>query len=680
MALLLLAGALHWAACGPLQAQSFAERFNPSGNPIGGGPGYSRIPDRDDADFVLSSDASVADLLKLARSYVVEADRSTVSPESAAPHGSLIYVESGAELVLDGYHQITFHDGVVLASDRGQQLGPADYAPGALLARRTMWPNLGEGGVPQMEPLLAAWNGGRLSGFRAAGPYDFRGPNASKTRGWLGGSTFLSKEDVEGTFELDNNEIYAWSDFALRWYHVTTGDVLHHNWIHHNRQVGWGYGLYPGRPRVKGSEATLVVEYNLFQENKHSLDLNSARPTSWEPTVFTVRGNAFLGQHGQDIIHAHVNQVDGCSYAGWKSRYTDNIIIHPGEAGGIKDLGLGLPPPGGSLTIERLYLDRSHRENMTISQHITADMADSNDPNYQADFAAACGSPHGEVSVDIRTNLAGANIPVEGSSPHATTVREGEQLVLDLSGSYDPDGHAIVFHEILWGDGRSVTDQAHRQIVYGAEARHEYQGSGTYLLRVTALNALGLPSRMTFHRITIEPAQPKPLFVAFVGTNLPPHGSQQWRGYFSARLLVNGHVAMDWRDYATFQGYERIEWDAEPIDGDDFFQLTMQVRTDRDISDPDGAEPGLRGVEFQVDRFYLFGRTGALLNEDLFLTAGDSEPYIRTWGGGGSSSLFNRHDRATGPSLGRSFALDPAGTISGTLAEFTTNRLGLDPR
>ena len=669
------------AASGQTAMVTFADQFNLSGDPVGGGPGYSRIPQRRDANFVLRRGDSVADLLKLARSYFDEHSQTMVRPGKPAPAGSLIYVPSGVALQLDGYHSITFNDGVTLASDRGEVRGEADFAPGAALVRRTMWPNRGKGGVPQMEPIFAAWKGGRLSGFRAAGPYDFRGPNASKTRGWLGGSTFLIKQDVDGTFELDNNELYGWSDFAIWWYHVTTGDAIHHNWVHHNRQVGWGYGLYPGRPRVKDREATLLTEYNLFQENKHSLDLNSARPDSWQPLVFVVRGNVFLGSHGQDIIHAHVNEVDGCSYAGWKSEYINNIIIQPADPSSIKDLGLGLPPPGGYLKIQKLYLDRSHRQNITISKNIRGDMVDPKDPSgYWSNWGVGCKSPYGDVEVDIRTNLQGATIPVEGSRPLATRLKAGEALELDLSGSHDPDGHEIVFHEILWGDGASVTDPAQRALVYYKSARHVYENSGTYLVRVTAFNALGLPSRMRFHEVIVEPSDDRPRFVAFVGTNLPRDGSEAWQGYFSARLLVNDHVVMDWRDFATFHGFERIEWDATPIDAADHFQLTMEVRTERTIADPDGREPGIRGVEFLVDRFYLFGRSGQLLDEDLFFRDAASEPYLRTWGGGGSSSLFNRHDRAIGPSYGRAFALDPAATTKGAVARFQTNKLGLKPR
>lgn len=668
--------ALLLTPCTPsiLFAQTFAEKFNPSGNPIGGGPGYSKIPNPGSADYVLGPDATAADLLRLAKQYY-EDDGTLITPASAASAGSLIWIDSAAELDLDGYNRITFNDGVTLASNRGEHLGGGKYAPGALLMRNSMWPN--PDGGPQMDALFMAWSNGRLTGFRALGPYDLDGVNASRTTGWLGGATFFAKRRVAGTFELDNNEIYGWPDFAVTWYHTTSGDAMHHNWIHHNRQSGWGYGLYPGRPYNSTKEVTFLTEYNLFQENKHSTDGNSARPTSWHNLKWTVRGNIFLGKHGQAIVHAHNNDVGGCRYSGWKIDFIRNMILQPGEKG--EDFNHALPPPGGYLNVEELYLDRATRSRTYISR-VSGDQIDPKDPNYNPNWIPNCSEPHGKItSFDIRTNLSGATIPQEGSIPSATTLTEGEELTLNLSGSSDPDGHAITHHEIIWGDGKSITDPAHREIVYGPLAQHTYAQSGTYIVRVTAFNEYGIPSRETYHTITVEPSSKRPLFVAFVGTNWPSIEGTKWPGYYSARLLVNGHVVMNWRDVASFSGYERIEWDASPIDGDDTFELTMEIRVDKAISDPGGTEPG--DIKFFVDRFYLFGRTGALYAEDLFLSNNNVSSMIITWGGGGSSSLFDNYDRAVGPGYGYALAVPNNGWVGrtkGDLYRFKTNAKGLD--
>lgn len=677
--ILLLIACMLFIMCAPLPlyAQTFAEQFNPSGDPIGGGPGYSQIPDALAADHRLGASATGEDLLVLAKSYYDEVAGQTVTPASAAAQDALIYVDPAAVIDLDGFNRITFNDGVTLASNRGESLGNGAYALGALLRRPSMWPNTTRGA--QAHALFMAWSGGRLTGFRAQGPFDLRGPNAGQTRGWAGGATFFSKRRVSGTFELDNNELYAWPDFAVWWYHITTGDRMHHNWLHHNRQVGWGYGLYPGRPFQTEDEVTFLTEYNLFQENKHSVDHNSARPSRGQHLVWKVRGNVFLGRHGQSIIHGHVNKIGGCSYSGWKTDYIRNMIIQPGKPKSTRDVGLGLPPVDGYLNIKDLYLDRSTRENTYVSKYISGDEVDPKDPNYNPDWDAACSSPHGAVAVDIHTNLDGATIPSVGSVPSATTLGEAEALTLDLSGSSDPDGHAIVYHEVLWGDGKSVTDPAHREIVYGASARHTYAKSGTYVVRVTAFNEHGIPSRETYHEITVEPAASGPLFVAFVGTDWPRQAGQDWPGYFSARLLVNGHVAMDWRDVASFDGYERVAWNASSINADSMFELTIELRTDRAISDPGGAEPG--GVEFYVDRFYLFGRAGALYDEDLFLSDNDVGAMVGAWGGGGSSSLFDRHDRVVGPGYGHALTVPQdswVGHTNGDRYAFTTHAKGLD--
>ncbi len=664
-------------ACAPslLYAQTFAEQFNPSGDPVGGGPGYSAIPSPAAADYVLGARATAADLLALAKEYRHD-DGTLVTPASAAAAGSLIWVDPAAVIDLNGYNRITFNDGVTLASNRGRDLGGGAYAPGALLKRRSMWPTTENG--PQLHGLFMAWNGGRLTGFRARGPYDLRGVISTRTPSWLGGATFFVKSGVSGTFELDNNEVYGWPDFAVLWYHTTTGDVMHHNWVHHNRQVGWGYGLYPGRPFDAADEVTFLTEYNLFQENRHSIDGHSARPDSWHNLIWIVRGNVYLGKHGGAIIHAHNNKVGGCRYSGWKIDFIRNMIIQPGDGG--KDFNHALPPPGGYLSVEDLYLDRTTRSRTYITR-VSGDRIDPKDPNYDPNWLPGCDQPHGDVtSFDIHTSLNGATIPIEGSVPSATTLTEGQTLTLDLSGSSDPDGHAIVYHEVLWGDGKSVTDPAHREIAYGAQAQHTYTESGTYIVRVIAFNEYGIPSRATYHHLIVEPAAPGPLFVAFVGTDWPGVEGQNWPGYFSVRLLVNGHVVMSWRDVATFGGYERIEWNASPIDGDSTFALTMEIRTDQTISDPGGTEPG--DVEFYVDRFYLFGRTGALYAEDLFFSDNNVSTMITTWGGGGSSSLFDHHDRVIGPGYGYALTVPNDGWVGHTAGDvftFTTKAKGLDP-
>lgn len=658
----------------PLFAQTFAEKFNPSGNPIGGGPGYSAILDAGAADYVLGPDATAKDLLALAKEYYKDGG-SRVRPASAASAGSVIWVDPSAVFNLDGYNRITFNDRVVLASNRGENVGGSGYAAGALLKRSSMWPNT-DGG-PQLDALFMAWKDGRFTGFRAQGPYDLDGVNASRTTEWLGGATFFAKRRVSGTFELDNNEIYGWPDFAVTWYHTTSGDVMHHNWVHHNRQTGWGYGLYPGRPYNTTGETTFLTEYNLFQENKHSTDGNSARPTSWHRLKWTLRGNIFFGKHGQAIVHAHNNEVGGCRYSGWKTDFIGNMILQPGDKG--EDFNHALPPPGGYLNVKDMYLDRGTRSRTYISK-VSGDQIDPNDPSYNPDWIPNCSEAHGEIrSFDIHTNLSGATIPREGSMPSATTITEGQELTLNLSGSSDPDGHAITHHEILWGDGKSVTDPAHREIAYGSLAQHTYSQSGTYIIRVTAFNEYGIPSRETYHTLVVEPATERPLFVAFVGTNWPGVEGKKWSGYYSARLLVNGRVVMGWRDVATFDGYERIEWDASPIASDNTFQLTMEIRVNKTISDPGGTEPG--DINFLVDRFYLFGRTGGLYTEDLFFSDNSVSTMIMSWGGGGSSSLFDNYDRAVGPGYGYALAVPNSGWSGrkkGDLFRFKTNTKRLD--
>src|SRR5690606_10386387 len=91
----MLPAALVVACCAlPARAQSFAEQLNPTGDPIGGGPGYSDIKDPATADFVVSSKAALLSAL------------------AQAEAGQVVYVDDAAEIDLSDEQDIVIPGGV----------------------------------------------------------------------------------------------------------------------------------------------------------------------------------------------------------------------------------------------------------------------------------------------------------------------------------------------------------------------------------------------------------------------------------------------------------------------------------------------------------------------------------------------------------------------------------------
>ncbi len=91
-----------------------AEACNPTGNPIGGGAGYTRI--------ISGTEASVK--------YVVSTKAELLTALRSAKAGEMVFVKGNAVIDMTGTPSVTIPAGVTLASDRGRA-GSA----GALLKR-----------------------------------------------------------------------------------------------------------------------------------------------------------------------------------------------------------------------------------------------------------------------------------------------------------------------------------------------------------------------------------------------------------------------------------------------------------------------------------------------------------------------------------------------------------------
>jgi len=265
-----------------------AEACNPTGNPIGGGPGYTRI--------ISPTDASVKSVVST-KDQLVTAIRSAKS-------GEVVFVKGTAVIDMTGTPTVTIPAGVTLASDRGRA-GSA----GALLKRTR---NL-DGGWE--EPMFIA--GGdyvRVTGLRLQGemyPQDYGNSDGETDESdYLVG---IYAENRKG-FEVDNCEMYgwAWSCVSLRQNSNAPIPYIHHNYIHHNQARGEGYGV-----NLYGGNA--LIEANIFDYNRHAITGAGHADEKYEARYNIVLGNGdAIGGHHFDI---HQDE-DGGDFAG------DTFLIH----------------------------------------------------------------------------------------------------------------------------------------------------------------------------------------------------------------------------------------------------------------------------------------------------------------------------------------------------------------
>lgn len=243
--------------------ETFGAEANPTGNPIGGGQGYSDA--FEDGDFVV-------------RSY--EELRAALA---AAGDGQVVFVPASAQVDFGGRDALEIPEGVIVASDRGQQ-----GSLGALLFSAELT-------TPGM--LSTAGDCVRLTGLRIRGPYQERERVAHSSRGFAA---------YHYAAEIDNCELFGFANAASSFRVGASRGYVHHNCIHHNQRGGLGYGV-----SVAGGEA--LVEANLFDYCRHHVACTGTPGSAYE-----ARYN-ICGEHANGHlfdVHGGRDRGDGTDIAG----------------------------------------------------------------------------------------------------------------------------------------------------------------------------------------------------------------------------------------------------------------------------------------------------------------------------------------------------------------------------
>ena len=190
--------------------EHFGVESNPTGDPIGGGEGYSRMVTN--------------------RDYTVKTKEEFLAALEKAKAGQVVYVDDEAEIDLTGHANVVIPGAVTLASGRGRngsKGGLISTTGPDLPPRGTLW-------LSVAHPLLTA--GGRkvrVTGIRLQGPST---KPTKHSRAWG-----ILCRDHEG-FEVDNCEMLGWTHAAIR-ISKAKNAYIHHNYIHHCQLNGLGYGV-----------------------------------------------------------------------------------------------------------------------------------------------------------------------------------------------------------------------------------------------------------------------------------------------------------------------------------------------------------------------------------------------------------------------------------------------------
>ncbi len=262
--------------------ETFGAEANPTGDPIGGGKGYSRLVTQGD--------------------YHVKTAEELLAALEQAQLGQVIYVDGEAEIDLTGTHQIVIPGGVTLASCRGK-----GDSQGALIY------NNKQNTCPLF---LTGGDNVRVTGLRLRGPDPKR--RAYQTD-WLekeGRYWSLAYSDgiftTHSSLEVDNCEFWGWSHAAVTLKPGASKAHIHHNYIHHNQRQGMGYAV--GIYRADG-----LIEANLFDWLRHCIGASGRPGERYEARYNIVLEHVYSQSFD---MHGGKDRKDGTNIAG------DWINIH----------------------------------------------------------------------------------------------------------------------------------------------------------------------------------------------------------------------------------------------------------------------------------------------------------------------------------------------------------------
>ncbi len=282
-----------------INAQIYGAKADATG-PIGGGSGYKKIvPPKDAAYTVRTAEELIEALSKAKPNQTV-----FIPGETEIDLTTLIYID---KLVLN------IPGGVTLAGERGRNNSKGAVLTSDALETRVM--------------IRAEGPNIRITGLRIRGPNPKRYLDHHRRSFGKGGPghsyyyKFPVQDGIQTKYdglEVDNCDISGFGHAGVC-LQKGTGHRIHHNFIHHCQYNGLGYG-------ISHDIASSVVEYNLFDSNRHSI-AGTGRPGC----SYTARHNVELGtslSHCFDM-HGGRDRKDNTTIAGTTILIYNNTFRAP---------------------------------------------------------------------------------------------------------------------------------------------------------------------------------------------------------------------------------------------------------------------------------------------------------------------------------------------------------------
>lgn len=499
--------------------------WNPTGNPIGGGPGYSDSVRHQDADYIVSTKTELLNAL------------------SSASNGDIVYVVDSAEINMNGSVGV-IPAGVTLASGRGRTLGDT-ISWGALIYYDKVDCDPWEMFRPASD---AGGNGKRvrITGFRFRGSYsdlEGRNPNDSFDMDNAEAAIKLHKDSCI----VDNCEFWG---FGYAPIYVTDGDgsYIHHNYFHHGSHVYKGYGF---NASLHG-EVLLEANYWDF----HVMHIAGGGTNSIE-SRYEARYN-IMGSHAYgNVIDRHGS---GTSPPQAAADYVHhNTIRYNGYVSG---------------NVSGYWLRGVAVDSVLVHNNWFWDVDSAHSINLYDDTLCRIWDNHFTENPPpgISGKLPVANIIASadsGSAPLTVTFKP--------TGSYDPDGNLRAFY---WNFGDSSGIHNYRRTTdINDSVQHTFNDIGVYHVELMVTDDDGIPS-FDYVDINVAPNNTRNYLCCWIKDRF--HNKQ--KGYFSKQILINDWVAWE-RDIAGDGSWEHVVLDiTDSISGRDSILVTFRLYCERDSS------------------------------------------------------------------------------------------------
>jgi len=281
------------AVTGPAQDadQTCGCEANPTGNPIGGGEGYSDI--HETGDFVVTNREQLIEALKEAKP------------------GQVVFLPDGVEVDLTGQRALSIGEGITLAGTRGK-----DGSAGARLFSKGFGAMFNAGG-----------DNVRLTGLRFEGAYAGTGRIAGMGR-------FISVDHCNAT--VDNCEICNFTYCGIGVGRGALKTNIHHNYIHHCQRSGFGYGV-----SIWGGGDVHIIA-NKFDYCRHHVASTGSPGTGYEAAWNLIMENA-IGSHFD--MHGGRDRGDATDIAGDWMHIHHNTFLSTHVNVGIR----GTPSDGADI-------------------------------------------------------------------------------------------------------------------------------------------------------------------------------------------------------------------------------------------------------------------------------------------------------------------------------------------